>query len=353
MQLPEEYKALSEEELFVRIAAAKTTLGADLVILGHHYQRQEVIQFADFRGDSLELSRRAAEQKQARYIVFCGVDFMAETAAMLCEPDQTVILPPGEAACPMAGMVTAQEAIQAWEMLTGVWGEDLLPVTYQNSLAEVKAFCGRHSGAVCTSANAQPLFRWALAEKGHLIFFPDEHLGRNSALAIGIPLEAIALWDPSDPDASLEAARKAKVVVWKGYCHVHTFFTVEHVQAVRDRYGDITVIVHPECPMEVVQAADQSGSTSFIVRAVEAAPSGAKLAIGTEIHMVARMARENPDKTIVPLARSLCGAMYRTAPAHLCWVLEELVAGRVVNPVRVSPEISHWANLALERMLSV
>jgi len=353
MELPEEYKALPEEELFARIMAAKTTLGSDLVILGHHYQRQEVIQFADFRGDSLELSRRAAEQKKAQYIVFCGVDFMAETAAMLCEPYQTVILPPGEARCPMAGMVDVDEADQAWEMLTGLWGDDLLPITYQNSLAEVKAFCGRHGGAVCTSANAQPLFRWALAQKGHLIFFPDEHLGRNSALVIGIPLEAIALWDPDDPQTSLEGAKEAKVVVWKGYCHVHTAFTVEHVRAVRERYDDITVIVHPECPMEVVQAADQSGSTSFILRAVEAAPPGAKLAIGTEVNMVARMAREHPDKTIVPLARSLCGAMYRTAPQHLCWVLEELAAGRVVNPVTVSPEVTHWANLALEQMLSI
>jgi len=353
MGLPEAYTALLEEELFARITEAKRTLGTDLVILGHHYQRQEVIQFADFRGDSLELSRRAAEQKQARHIVFCGVDFMAETAAMLCEPYQTVILPAGEAPCPMAAMVTADGASQAWEMLTGLWDDDLLPITYQNSLAEVKAFCGRHGGAVCTSANAQPLFRWALVQKGHLIFFPDEHLGRNSALAIGIPLEAIALWDPNGPQRSLESAKQAKVVIWKGYCHVHTFFTLEHVRAVREKYGDITVIVHPECPMEVVQAADQNGSTSFILRAVEAALPGAKLAIGTEINMVSRLAREHPDKTIVPLARSLCGAMYRTTPQHLCWVLEELVAGRVVNAVTVPPEITYWANLALERMLTV
>ena len=357
MELPEEYTVLSEEELSARVTAAKKALGCDLVILGHHYQRQEVIQFADFRGDSLELSRRAAEQKQARYIVFCGVDFMAETAAMLCEPYQTVILPTGKAPCPMAAMVTADEANQAWEMLTDLWGDDLLPITYQNSLAEVKAFCGRHGGAVCTSANAQPLFRWALAQKGHLIFFPDEHLGRNSALAIGIPLEAVAVWDPSETQKSMESAQQAKIVIWKGYCHVHTFFTVEHVKAVREQYGDITVIVHPECPMEVVQAADQNGSTSFILRAVEAAPPGAKLAVGTEINMVSHLAREHKRrkrrKTIVPLVRSLCGAMYRTTPQHLCWVLEELVAGRMVNPVTVPPETAHWANLALERMLSV
>lgn len=353
MELVKEYEHLKEEELLGRICQAKEGLGDNLVILGHHYQRDEVIQFADFRGDSLELSRRAAEQKQAKYIVFCGVDFMAETAAMLCEPYQTVILPPGEACCPMAAMVNADEASQAWEMLTGLWNDDLLPITYQNSLAEVKAFCGRHGGAVCTSANAQPIFRWALAQKGHLIFFPDEHLGRNSSLAIGIPPEAIAVWDPGEPQTSLESVRQAKVVVWKGYCHVHTVFTVEHVQAVRARYGDITVIIHPECPMEVVQAADQNGSTSFILRTVEAAPPGAKLAIGTEINMVLRLAREHPDKTIVPLARSLCGTMYRTTPQHLCWVLEELVAGRVVNPVTVPAETAHWANLALERMLTV
>ena len=253
----------------------------------------------------------------------------------------------------MAAMVNADEASQAWEMLTDLWDDDLLPITYQNSLAEVKVFCGRHGGAVCTSANAQALFRWALAQKGHLIFFPDEHLGRNSALAIGVPPEAIAVWDPSKPEASLESVRQAKVVVWKGYCHVHTFFTVEHVQAVREQYGDITVIIHPECPREVVQAADQNGSTSFILRAVEEKPPGAKLAIGTEINMVSRLAREHPDKTIVPLARSLCETMCRTTPQHLRWVLEELVAGRVVNPVTVPPETAHWANLVLERMLTV
>ena len=353
MELPEAYMALAEKDVFARITAARKALGSDVVILGHHYQRQEVIQFADVRGDSLELSQRAAEQKKARFIVFCGVDFMAETAAMLCEPYQTVILPAGVACCPMAAMAGASEAVQAWDMLAGLWGGDLLPITYQNSLAEVKAFCGRHGGAVCTSANAQPLFRWALARKGHLFFFPDEHLGRNSALAIGIPLEAIAVWDPSDPQGSVERAGQARVIVWKGYCHVHTAFTVDHVRKVRETYGDITVIVHPECPMEVVQAADQSGSTSFITRAVEQAPAGARLAIGTEMNMVARLAREHPDKTIVPLARSLCGAMYRTTHYHLCWVLEELVAGRVVNPVSVSSEIAHWANLALQRMLTV
>jgi quinolinate synthase len=353
MELPTEYRDLPEEDAFARITSAKTALGDDLVILGHHYQREEVINFADFRGDSLELSRRAAEQKEAKYIVFCGVDFMAETAAMLCEPYQTVILPPGEARCPMAGMATADEALQAWEMLIALWGDDLLPITYQNSSAQVKAFCGKRGGAVCTSANAEPVLRWALAQKGHAIFFPDEHLGRNSALAIGVPLEAIALWNPGDPQSSLEGAEVATMVVWKGYCHVHTSFTVEHVLAVREQYEDITVIVHPECPMEVVEAADQSGSTSLILRSVEAAASGARLAIGTEINMVARMAREHPDKTIIPLARSLCGAMYRTAPQHLCWVLEELVAGRVVNPIAVSPEIAHWANLALEQMLAI
>jgi quinolinate synthase len=328
-------------------------LGTDLVILGHHYQRQEVIQFADYRGDSLELSRRAAEQKEAQYIVFCGVDFMAETAAMLCEPYQTVILPPGEAHCPMAGMATADEAGQAWKMLADLWNEDLLPITYQNSLAQVKALCGRHGGAVCTSANAKPILRWALAQKEHVLFFPDEHLGRNSALDIGVPLKAITVWDPNDLQNSVMVAAEATVVVWKGYCHVHTFFTVEHVREVRERYGDITVIVHPECPMEVVEAADQNGSTSFILRAVEEAPPGAKLAIGTEFNMVARMAREHPEKIIVPLARSLCGAMYRTAPQHLCWVLDELTAGRVVNSVTVPPETAHWANLALEQMLSI
>jgi len=366
--LPDEYRTLPEPELIARIAAAKEKLGPDLVILGHHYQRDEVIRFADHRGDSLELSRVAAAQRKARYIVFCGVDFMAETAAMLCAPSQVVLLPAVDAPCPMAQMAEVGDALTAWDALTARlsraaargWGKDaLLPITYQNSTAALKAFCGRRGGAVCTSANAQQVFRWALDQGRRILFFPDEWLGRNTALALGIPPQRIAIWDPAEldggcPDACTERSRsvgQAQVVVWKGHCHVHTFFTVEHVRAVREQYGDITVVVHPECTVEVVQAADLNGSTSFILRAVRDAPPGSRWAVGTEINMVARLAREYPDRTVVPLARSLCGAMYRTNLHNLLYTLEELLHGRFVGQVQVPAETTRWANLALERML--
>ncbi|MBC7262897.1 MAG: quinolinate synthase NadA [Chloroflexi bacterium] len=350
--LPEKYERLTWEEIEPRLWRAKAKLGADLVILGHHYQRDEIIRFADYRGDSLELSRQAASAKRAKYIVFCGVNFMAETAAMLCSPEQLVIIPDSTSACPMAAMADADDAEVAWEHLSTLWPDDIIPITYQNSLAPLKAFCGRRGGAVCTSANAKELFRWAFAQKGHLLFFPDEFLGRNTALALGIPPHEISLWDPATPEASREMAQGARVVVWKGYCHVHTHFKVEHVLAVRTQYPDIQVIVHPECPVEVVQAADLNGSTSFIVRTIENAPSGSSWAVGTEINLVARLAKENPDKTIVPLARSLCGAMYRINPHNLLWILEELVAGRPHNVVHVDTETTYWANLALEKMLA-
>ena len=351
--LPNEYRNLSDDEIFARIRAAREKLGPDVVILGHHYQREEVIQFADYRGDSLELSRIAATQATgARYIVFCGVDFMAETAAMLCGPSQTVLVPALEAPCPMAAMADTADAQVAWDELTALWGDDVVPITYQNSVAGLKAFCGRRGGAVCTSANAQAVFRWALAQKRHILFFPDEHLGRNTALALGIPLEEIAVWDPDEP-GDRDTFQKAKVVIWKGYCHVHTYFTVEHVEAVREKYGDITVVVHPECPMEVVQAADRSGSTSFILRTVRDAPPGSRFAVGTEINMVARLARDYPDKLTVPLARSLCGAMYRTSPNHLLYTLESLLRGEMIGVVTVPEETARWANAALERMLTL
>jgi quinolinate synthase len=348
-----DYQRLAEEEVFARILQAKAQLGPALVILGHHYQRDEVLQFADYRGDSLELSQRAANVKDARYIVFCGVDFMAETAAMLCGPEQIVCLPAKAAVCPMAKMADAYQAQVAWQHLTALWGDDLVPITYQNSYATVKAFCGQHGGAVCTSANAQPLFRWAFSQKGHVLFFPDEHLGRNSALALGVPAEKIAVWNPDDPEASQEAARQATVVVWKGYCHVHTHFTVQHIENVRREHPGIQVIVHPECPAEVVARSDLSGSTSQIIRAIANAPAGSSFAVGTEIHMVARLARENPDKLIVPLARSLCGAMYTINPYNLGYTLERLLQNDPVNVVRVPEEIARWANVALQRMLTV
>ena len=353
MRSLEPYRALSEEELWARIREVKSSLGQALVILGHHYQRDGVIQFADYRGDSLELSRRAAEAREARYIVFCGVGFMAETAAMLCAPSQIVCLPARSAVCPMAQMADVDQAGTAWDHLASLWGQDPIPVTYQNSTATLKAWCGQRGGAVCTSSNAQAILRWALAQKDHVLFFPDEHLGRNSALAIGIPDDSIAVWDPDDWQASREAARQATIVVWKGYCHVHTRFTVEHVENMRVKYPGIQVIVHPECTAEVVARSDWNGSSSFIIRKVEEATAGSAFAIGTEINQVARLAQENPDKTIVPLARSLCGAMYRINPHNLCRTLDSLVSEKPENVVRIPPDTSHWANKALQKMLAV
>jgi quinolinate synthase len=323
-----------------------------VVILVHHYQRDEVIRFADFRGDSLQLSRVAAEQREARYIVFCGVNFMAETAAMLCAPEQQVILPAGDAPCPMARMADVAQAASAWERLADAWGGDLVPITYQNSTAALKAFCGRQGGAVCTSSNAERLFEWALGIKGHVLFFPDRWLGTNSALALGIPEDRIEVWDPGDPEASLERCRSARVVVWKGYCHVHTFFTLEQVREARAQHPQARVIVHPECPVEVVRAADAYGSTAYIIRYVQEAPVGSTIVVGTEINMVERLDRETPDKQVVPLSRSLCGAMYRTSPQGLRDALRSCAEGAPVNVVQVDAETRRWANVALERMLN-
>ncbi len=345
------YSALDETEACERIAAAKASLGSDLVILAHHYQRDSIVQFGDYVGDSLELSRRASEVKQARYIVFCGVDFMAETAAMLCDPQQVVLIPARTALCPMAAMATRTQAAVAWNSLAALWDNDLLPITYQNSYATLKAFCGEHGGAVCTSANAQPLFRWALSRRGHLLFFPDEHLGRNSALALGVPASQIAVWNPRDPKP--EPMADATVIVWKGFCHVHTYFTPEHIAAIRREHPEAKIVVHPECPAEVVALADANGSTSFIVRYVNELPAGATVAVGTEIHMVERLAKQNPDKIVLPLARSKCHAMYNITPQHLAYTLDQLLEGNLVNRVTVPEETARWANKALERMLNI
>ena len=353
------------EPIYADIERDKATLGSDVAILVHHYQRDEVMRFADYRGDSLQLSRIAAQQREARYIVFCGVNFMAETAAMLCASHQTVVQPACDAPCPMARMADVDQAEEAWDLLTGAWGDDVVPITYQNSTAALKAFCGRRGGAVCTSSNAERLFEWALGGKGHILFFPDEWLGTNSALALGIPREQIVTWDPDEPEASLELARGAKVVVWKGYCNVHVAFTVDHVQAVRRSYPEAKIIVHPECTVDVVEAADAYGSTAAIIKYVEQAPAGSTIAVGTEINMVSRLAHEHADKTVLslmieveggkvmPVARPLCGAMYRTNPSNLRDVLHACVEGEPINVVRVDEDTTRWANRALERMLSL
>lgn len=354
MQPVNRMDTLSEVQAIERIAVLKRSLGNRVVILVHHYQRDEVMQFADFAGDSLELSRIAAtEAGHSDFIVFCGVDFMAETAAMLCGPDQTVLLPAREAACPMAQMADAADAAIAWRHLTDLWGDDIVPITYQNSYADVKAFCGRHGGAVCTSANAQALFRWAWSRKGRILFLPDENLGTNTALHLGALPSEIAVWDPGEQQPDLNRYRDARVVVWKGHCHVHTCFTTDHVRAVREKYPGIQVIVHPECSPQVVQAADLDGSTSFIIKAVNAAASGSRFAVGTEINMVSRLARANPEKTVVPLTRSLCGTMFRTNVFNLMETLQSIADNQPVGVIRVEPEIARWANIALERMLSV
>jgi quinolinate synthase len=349
--LPHKYAIMPEEQACDRIHAAKIALGSDLVILAHHYQRDSIVQFGDFVGDSLELSQRTADARDARYIVFCGVDFMAETAAMLCSPDQKVLLPEKAARCPMAAMATSQQAAVAWDSLASLWGGDITPVTYQNSYADLKAFCGKHGGAVCTSANAQKVLRWGLSQRGHIMFFPDEHLGRNSALALGIPASRIKVWDPDHP--APDTMSEASVVVWKGFCNVHTRFTPKHVAEIRETYPQAKIVVHPECSAEVVALTDANGSTSYIVRYVNSLSPGETVAIGTEIHMVERLARQNLDKNVVPLARSQCGAMYRINPQNLAYTLDQLSEGPVVNRVQVPREIRKRANQALERMLAL
>jgi quinolinate synthase len=340
---------LTDEQVAAEIRRLKAQLGEDLTILGHHYQRDEIIQFADHRGDSLELSRVAANAG-AKYIVFCGVRFMAETAAILCDPQQIVVQPVEEALCPMAHLATAREVADAWQALTAMWGDDLLPIVYQNSLAELKAFVGRHDGAVCTSSNADKLFAWAWARKGHILFTPDEHLGANTALDMGIPLAEIGVWDrlnPPDP-ATL---RDCRIVVWKGYCYVHTGFTPQHVADARSRYPDALIIVHPECPREVVAGADATGSTSRIIKVVAEAEPGRTIVVGTECSLVHRLAHEHPDKQVVPLSERTCRTMSLTRMRDLLHVLQRIASGEPDHIVTVDPETARWSRVALDRML--
>ena len=348
-KVPAAYQGMTDEAMASRVWAIKAQLGADLTILGHHYQRDESIQFADYRGDSLGLSEQAAKTT-SRYIVFCGVHFMAETAAILASPEQIVVQPVLEALCPMASMADAAEAQSAWESLSEVWGDSIVPITYQNSTAEVKAFVGRHGGAVCTSANARQVFEWAFRRGEHILFLPDEHLGTNTALDMGIVPEQVGVWNPLKP-VNPSSLANARVVVWRGFCSVHTRFTVADVQAARERYPGCYVVVHPECPRPVVEAADSYGSTTGIVRVVQQAPAGATIVVGTEYHLVERLGTEYPEKQVVPLAVSACGTMAMTRLPHILYVLERIVAGNPVNIVSVDAETAHWARLALQRML--
>ncbi len=355
--LPESYVELPPQELDERIARAKADLGTRLVILGHHYQRDEVVKFADYRGDSLKLSQLAASRPEAEYIVFCGVHFMAESADILSADHQAVILPDLNAGCSMADMASLEQVEVCWEELASVTKAKIVPVTYINSSAAIKAFVGRKGGAVCTSSNAREVIEWALARGDKGLFLPDEHLGRNTAYRMGIPLEAMPVWNPYEEAGGLseEEIRRARVILWKGHCSVHQRFLPEHVECVRAKYVGIRVIVHPECRWDVCQLADDVGSTELIAKRVAEAPPGSQWAVGTEIHLVNRLAREHPDRFVVSLedCGCLCSTMFRISPQHLCWTLESLLAGQVVNRVSVDPETKGWARVALDRMLEI
>lgn len=358
--LPVKYAEMSGEELDHRISRAKVALGERLVILGHHYQRDEIIKYADYRGDSFKLAQLATRHPDADYIVFCGVHFMAESADILSQPQQKVILPNPTAGCSMADMANIAEVEECWEMLTELLGEEagIIPVTYMNSAANLKAFCGRNGGIVCTSSNAPAVIRWAFEQGQRVLFFPDEHLGRNTALKYGIPAERMVVWNPKNPLASVDAEEEvmgAKIILWKGYCSTHMRFSVQQIEQARAHYPDIRIIVHPECRREVVAAADLYGSTEYIIEQIEKAPAGSKWGVATEINLVHRIAQDHPEQFIFCLDPIVCpcSTMYRIHPAYLAWILEALVEGEVINQISVDGETAYWAKVALERMLAV
>jgi quinolinate synthase len=357
-ELAARYREASPEELDARIAEVRARLGERLVILGHHYQCDEVIRFADYTGDSFKLARLAMERPSAEYIVFCGVHFMAESADILAQDHQTVLLPDLGAGCSMADMANIDQLEECWAELTAIHGDDAyIPITYMNSSAAIKAFCGRHGGTVCTSSNARTVYRWALEQNKRILFLPDQHLGRNIGHEMGIALEDMVLWNPLviADDNLARGVADAKVVLWQGHCSVHGRFTPEHVDEIREKIPGVRVIAHPECTFEVVQKADEHGSTERIIKAVEESPAGSKWAIGTEIHLVHRLAQENPDKTVVSLSgmACLCSTMYRIDPPHLLWCLESIEEGVPHNIVKVDDETAHWAKVALDKMLEL
>jgi quinolinate synthase len=433
-QISQDYMDLSREETDRRLQEAKKSLGSSLLILGHHYQQDDVIKFADLRGDSFKLARQAAERREAEFIVFCGVHFMAESADILSAPHQKVILPDLNAGCSMADMADIEDVEYCWEQITGAsrtsgepaasggagepgaslesatsrglrdtvaagasgepaasgasavgtsgdpgasggsvpWGESvasgtssrsaassdsIVPITYINSAARLKAFCGRNGGAVCTSSNAAAVLEWAFGQGRRVLFFPDQHLGRNTAYKMGVGLDEMALWDPSRDGGGLSvgAMRSKRVVLWNGFCSVHQRFTTEQVRAARDTHPGIKILVHPECAFDVVQMADYCGSTEYIIKTVKDSPPGTQWAIGTEINLVHRLAGEHPDKLIVSLDPivCVCSTMYRIDPAHLLWALDNLAGGRIVNRIQVPPDEAKWAKVALDRMLQI
>jgi quinolinate synthase len=350
----EHYQTLSDTELSERIRVAKKQLGNRLVILGHHYQRDEVVRHADVVGDSYKLSQLAS-QSEAEFIVFCGVHFMAESADVLAQPDQRVILPDLGAGCSMSDMADIDDVEDAWVELEDLLGDSIIPLTYMNSSAAIKAFCGRNGGLVCTSSNAPDAFAWAWKKKKRILFLPDEHLGRNTGAAMGVSLDAMSIWHPRLPieKARMFIKEETPLILWKGYCSVHQRFTAAQAEWARREFPGLKVVVHPECPYEACQAADAVGSTEFIIKTVSESPPGSKWAVGTEIHLVHRLAEQNPDKLVISLQQNVCACatMYRIDPPHLCWVLENLVGGTVVNEISVDDETTRWARVALERML--
>jgi quinolinate synthase len=355
----ENYLAMPDHTMDARIQAARERLGSTVILLGHHYQRDEVVRFADSTGDSYKLSKIASET-DAKYIVFCGVHFMAESADVLARPGQQVILPDLNAGCSMADMAEISQVEACWETLErlGLTAETV-PLTYMNSSAAIKAFCGERGGLVCTSSNADAAFRWAFERGKRIFFLPDQHLGRNTGFAMGIPLKEMVVWDPWAIQGGQSAAdlKQSRVVLWKGHCAVHQRFLPSHVDAVRAKYPGIQVIVHPECRFEVCQKADALGSTERLIALVDQAPKGSMFAVGTEIHLVNRMAARfaAEGKRVITLDGTgcLCTTMYRISPQHLCWALENLAEGRVVNRIQVRKDVKHWARVALDRMLEV
>ena len=373
-QIPEEYANASNEELFARIQTAKAKLGDSVMILGHYYQCDDIIAHADCVGDSYQLAAQASTRDDVDTIIMCGVHFMAETADILSAERQNVIMPNMSAGCPMADMANSEQVDDAWSRLMGYINEnpamaenaavgnvqnpdlqEIIPVTYMNSPAALKAFCGRNGGLVCTSSNARAVLEWAFARGKRVLFFPDEHLGRNTARDMGIDESQMTLWDPDEApeERDMQSYADSKIILWKGFCRVHQRFTVEQIDEARENYPGAKVVVHPECNAGVVFASDGAGSTSYLVKQVEEAPEGAVIAIGTENHLVERLAKENPDKTVFCLDRRncICYMMTRIQPAYLAWVLEKLVEGKVVNKISVDPQVAKDARTALKRML--
>ena len=373
-QIPEEYANASNEELFARIQTAKAKLGDSVMILGHYYQCDDIIAHADCVGDSYQLAAQASTRDDVDTIIMCGVHFMAETADILSAERQNVIMPNMSAGCPMADMANSEQVDDAWSRLMGYINEnpamaenaavgnvqnpdlqEIIPVTYMNSPAALKAFCGRNGGLVCTSSNARAVLEWAFARGKRVLFFPDEHLGRNTARDMGIDESQMTLWDPDEApeERDMQSYADSKIILWKGFCRVHQRFTVEQIDEARENYPGAKVVVHPECNAGVVFASDGAGSTSYLVKQVEEAPEGAVIAIGTENHLVERLAEENPDKTVFCLDRRncICYMMARIQPAYLAWVLEKLVEGKVVNKISVDPQVAKDARTALKRML--